>query len=102
MLVRIVRMTFKADKVDDFLKVFEESKHKIRAFDGCRHLELHRDYHKKNVFSTYSHWIDDAALDGYRHSDLFKGVWAQTKALFDEKPIAFSNQKIDEVTGSNV
>lgn len=97
MLIRIVRMTFQDDKVEDFLKVFEASKNKIRAFEGCKHLELHRDYSKPNVFSTYSHWEDDKALDGYRHSKLFKGVWAQTKPLFSAKPIAFSNKLLQQL-----
>lgn len=93
MLIRVVRMTFQDDKVNDFLKVFEESKEKIRSFDGCQHLELHKDYHAPNIYSTYSIWENDQALDNYRHSNLFKGVWAQTKVLFKEKPVAFSNRR---------
>lgn len=93
MLIRIVRMTFQEDNVDDFLKVFEASKEKIKGFEGCEHLELHKDYHAPNIFSTYSIWVNDAALDNYRHSELFKGVWKQTKPLFKEKPVAFSNRR---------
>lgn len=97
MLIRIVRMTFQEDKVEDFLNVFNESKHKIAGFEGCHHLELHKDYHKSNIFSTYSIWEDDQALDGYRHSELFKSVWAKTKVLFADKPVAFSNTVVDRV-----
>jgi len=97
MLIRIVRMTFQEDKVEDFLKVFNESKHKIAGFEGCEHLELHKDYHKPNIFSTYSFWKNDKALDNYRHSDLFKSVWAKTKVLFADKPVAFSNTVVDRV-----
>jgi len=86
-------MTFQEDKVDEFLETFEESKHKIRGFEGCQHLELLRDYHLPNVFLTYSYWQDDQALDNYRHSELFKNVWAKTKPLFADKPVAFSSQK---------
>lgn len=92
MLIRIVRMTFKPEEVDTFLRVFKKSKKKIRNFKGCNHLELHQDYHQKNVFSTYSHWKDDTALDNYRHSELFKVVWANTKVLFADKPMAFSQK----------
>ncbi|HAA16231.1 MAG TPA: antibiotic biosynthesis monooxygenase [Cytophagales bacterium] len=92
MLIRVVRMTFQEDKVEDFLALFEATKERIRHFEGCHHLELLQDYHQPNIFSTYSHWIDDAALDAYRHSDLFKEVWANTKALFSDKPIAFSSR----------
>lgn len=97
MLIRIVRMTFEEDKVEDFLKVFDESKEKIRHFPGCSHLELLKDYNNDNVFSTYSYWQDDEALNNYRYSELFKEVWSQTKILFKEKPVAFSSKKYIEV-----
>lgn len=93
MLIRIVRMTFKSENVSDFLVIFESSKNKIRSFDGCRHLELWKDYHAENSFTTYSIWDDEDTLNNYRNSELFKNVWQQTKALFKEKPIAFSNKK---------
>lgn len=93
MLVRIVRMTFKRDKVEEFISVFEDTKQNIRGFEGCLHLELLQDYEESNVFMTYSHWVDEDALEGYRHSKVFKNVWAQTKPLFSDKPVAFSSKK---------
>lgn len=99
MLIRIVRMTFYEDKVDDFLKIFEESKHKIRAFPGCNHLELHRDYNANHIFSTYSYWDSEEAINNYRNSDLFKSVWSRTKVLFAEKTMAFSHKLVDEPIG---
>ena len=42
-------MTFKEEEVDNFLKVFNSSKQKIRNFPGCKYLELHRDYEKDNI-----------------------------------------------------
>ncbi|MCB0497832.1 MAG: antibiotic biosynthesis monooxygenase [Cyclobacteriaceae bacterium] len=90
MLIRIVRMTFDPAKVDDFLAIFNESKHKIRQMEGCSHLELMQDYNLPNSFSTYSIWQDETALNNYRDSEVFKDVWARTKALFSAKPIAFS------------
>ena len=90
-------MTFRANEVDNFLSVFHDSKEKIRRFKGCKHLELHQDYNLDNVFSTYSIWESQEALEGYRTSGLFKSVWAKTKPLFKEKPIAFSNKSILEV-----
>ncbi|UII24376.1 antibiotic biosynthesis monooxygenase [Fulvivirga ligni] len=97
MLIRIVRMTFKPESVETFLEVFNSSKNKIRSFPGCKHLELQRDYHNPNVYATYSHWEDDQALENYRHSELFKGVWAQTKIHFDDKPIAFSHKVVEKL-----
>lgn len=99
MLIRIVRMTFKKEETDNFLQVFNESKHKIRSFPGCQHLELHQDYNKDHVFVTYSIWEDEEALNAYRHSALFEGVWAKTKALFADKPVAFSHKKVMVVDG---
>ncbi|MEZ4905497.1 MAG: antibiotic biosynthesis monooxygenase family protein [Spirosomataceae bacterium] len=97
MLIRIVRMTFYSDKVTDFLEVFEQSKQKIRAMPGCHHLELLRDIDLPHVLMTYSFWENKEALDDYRNSDLFKSTWAKTKALFADKPLAYSVEKVEEV-----
>lgn len=95
MLIRIVRMTFKEDEVDSFVRLFKENKAKIRSFPGCQHLELHKDYHEDHIFITYSHWDDETVLDTYRHSELFKNVWSATKPLFADKPIAYSQVRCE-------
>ena len=86
MLVRIVKMSFKEDKIDTFLSNFESKKECIRNFKGCHFLELYRDKLNTNIFFTYSYWETEADLNNYRQSDLFKGVWAETKVLFNDKP----------------
>ncbi len=96
-LIRVVRMTFRTEEVPAFLKNFEAHKILIRNFPGCRHLELWQDENQKNIFVTYSHWESEAALNQYRDSELFKSVWAYTKALFSEKPQAWSTKKLQEV-----
>ena len=90
MLIRIVKMNFQAEKTAEFLEMFDQIKDKIRNFEGCEHLELMQDYDDENSFSTYSKWHDAAALNAYRNSELFDGVWTRTKAMFSDKPIAFS------------
>jgi quinol monooxygenase YgiN len=90
MLIRIVKMSFKPSESQNFLDMFQEIKDKIRAFDGCEYLELMQDNDDAHSFSTYSKWRDDKALLAYRNSDLFDGVWAKNKAMFEKKPIAFS------------
>jgi quinol monooxygenase YgiN len=90
-------MTFEERNVKEFLEIFEESKQSIKGFEGCLHLELLQDYHLPNVFLTYSHWENDGALDNYRHSDLFEKVWAKTKPLFSDKPVAFSSQRLQTI-----
>ncbi|MDI1321782.1 MAG: antibiotic biosynthesis monooxygenase [Algoriphagus sp.] len=97
MLIRIVRMTFRPEEVPAFLENFEANKSYIRNFPGCQHLELWQDTTQKNIFTTYSHWETEEALDQYRDSELFKSVWSFTKALFSEKPKAVSSKKLQEV-----
>ena len=97
MLIRIVRMTFQEEKIEAFLQLFDETKERIRHFEGCHHLELLKDYRAKNIFTTYSKWQDEEALNQYRNSELFAGVWARTKAMFAEKPVAFSLKEYIEV-----
>ncbi|MCD2259416.1 putative quinol monooxygenase [Psychroserpens luteolus] len=97
MFVRIVKMSFDASKIEEFLSNFEDNKHHIRAFDGCEFLELYRDKHNTNVFFTYSYWQTEADLENYRQSNLFKGVWAKTKPLFNAKPEAWSVDKLESL-----
>ncbi|MFP5436854.1 MAG: putative quinol monooxygenase [Bacteroidia bacterium] len=94
MFVRIVKMTFREDKVSDFLQNFNSVKEDIRNVNGCRLLELYRDKDKPEVFFTYSYWEREQHLEDYRQSDLFKGVWAITKPLFAEKAEAWSVDKL--------
>lgn len=89
-LVRIVRMTFHPDAVDDFIAHFDEVSPHIRAFAGCRHLELWRDDRYPNVCTTYSQWDSTDALNAYRKSDLFADAWRTAKSLFAARPVAQS------------
>ena len=63
MIIRVVRMTFDENKEEDFLTIFNESKDKIRDFDGCIHLELLKDVHAACVYTTYSHWQSEEKLN---------------------------------------
>ncbi len=90
MIIRIVKMVFRPDEVSTFLSLFEERKQLIRSFQGCNHLELWQDEKEKNTFFTYSIWDSEAHLNHYRFSELFKDTWALTKALFSDKPQAWS------------
>ncbi|MCQ0112220.1 hypothetical protein SAMN04487906_1964 [Zhouia amylolytica] len=94
MLVRIVKMHFEEDKINEFLSFFDKNKELIRNFEGCRFLELYQDLDQANVFFTYSYWDQESDLENYRNSSLFKGVWATTKKWFNAKPAAWSVHKI--------
>ncbi len=87
-------MSFEPSKIVKFLANFETNKSKIRNFEGCNFLELYRDKNNTNIFFTYSYWNSEEDLNNYRHSDLFKSVWANTKPLFNNKPEAWSVDKI--------
>ena len=95
MIIRIVKMTFEPQKVNDFLVIFNESKQLIRNMKGCSHLELLNDINSTNIYFTYSYWNSETDLDNYRNSELFTNVWSKTKALFSAKAEAWSvEQKV--------
>lgn len=87
-------MGFQPENIDTFLNDFEVVKSKVRGFKGCLFLELYRDKNNTNQFFTYSYWENEAALEAYRNSELFKGVWENTKQYFNQKPEAWSVDKL--------
>lgn len=87
-------MSFHDENINAFLKNFHENKEKIRAVNGCYLLELLRDKDNPNIFFTYSYWKEQEDLENYRQSNLFKSVWSKTKILFNEKPQAWSVDKV--------
>lgn len=90
MIVRVVQMTFREDSVEEFLRLFEARKQRIRHFEGCHHLELWQDANKPQVLFTYSHWRSEAYLNHYRYSAFFKETWGLTKSLFAAPAQAWS------------
>ena len=95
MIIRIVKMQFQPERVQDFLDNFQKNKESIRNFKGCKHLELLQETGKDNVYFTYSWWEAEESLENYRHSQLFREVWSYTKSLFADKPEAWSlHQKV--------
>ena len=97
MFVRIVKMNFKESNIDLFLENFNMNKVKIRNTKGCNLLELYRDKNDSNTFFTYSYWESEADLEAYRNSELFKVVWGKAKALFNNKPEAWSVDKVESL-----
>lgn len=93
MIVRLVKMTFRAEEVSRFQELFEGWRHKIIASPGCKHLQLLHDAHDPRVFFTYSVWDDLAHLEAYRKSEVFDSVWPVVKALFAEKAVAWTVER---------
>ena len=94
MFVRIVKMSFDKDMINKFLELFNTHCNAIRSFDGCQLLELYQDQHQEHVFFTYSYWNSEGDLENYRQSELFQTVWSETKKLFNDKPLAWSVNKV--------
>ncbi|MBV7529461.1 putative quinol monooxygenase [Chitinophaga sp. sic0106] len=90
MINRLVKMEFLPDQVHSFRELFARQQQQIRNFPGCLHLELWEHPASGNTFFTFSKWESEEALESYRHSDLFRHTWAQTKVLFAAKPAAWS------------
>ena len=87
-------MSFKEDKVQEFIEDFKNSKEQIMAFDGCELLDLLEVKGPGNIYMTYSYWKDEESLDAYRQSDLFKSVWIPTKEKFDAKAEAWTMERV--------
>ena len=87
-------MSFQPEKVEEFLNNFHEKKEYIRASPGCSFLELYQDKTNPNIFFTYSYWETEQDLENYRNSALFQNAWAKTKVLFNDKPFAWSVNKV--------
>ena len=90
MMTRIVKMEFKKEEIGSFKRLFSNNKEKIRAQPGCLGLKLLEEQSGSGTFFTYSLWESEDHLNAYRHSDLFKEVWKNTKALFADKAMAWS------------
>lgn len=94
MLIRIVKMSFHEENIPAFLENFEIMKENIRNSPGNRFLELYQDKNNPCIFFTYSYWETENDLENYRKSALFDEVWTFTKKLFNDKPEAWSVNKL--------
>lgn len=94
MFVRIVKLSFHQENIPAFLENFESIKDRIRSAPGNKLLELYQDKNNKGIFFTYSYWETEADLENYRNSAFFDEVWTFTKKLFNDKPEAWSVDKV--------
>ncbi len=90
-------MTFEPELLGDFLAFFEPFATKIRNFPGCTYLQILQDKDSPNVIFSYSHWCDEADLDNYRNSDLFKSIWPKTKSMFLAKAEAWTTTLLKDL-----
>ncbi|HRE73091.1 MAG TPA: antibiotic biosynthesis monooxygenase [Flavobacteriales bacterium] len=90
MFVRIVKLSFREDKIEDFERLFEKNKIAIRNQPGCKGLRLLHDKTNPCIFFTYSDWEKEEDLENYRQSELFSQVWGTVKPWFTNKAEAWS------------
>lgn len=90
MILRLVKMEFKPDETANFLAYFDTIRDKIASMPGILGLKLYQDESNPNIVFTHSTWLNASNLDAYKNSELFGEVWPKTKALFAEKPMAWS------------
>lgn len=84
-------MTIAPESLETFLDIFREAEPRIRASDGCLHLELWQDLRYPSVVTTYSRWQSEAHLEAYRQSPFFRETWEKTRQLFAAPPFAASH-----------
>lgn len=90
MLVRVVKMHFSVNFIEDFKVIFNTAKSKIASFEGCNNVKLLQHETIPEIFFTISNWENAQALENYRNSDLFKNTWAKVKPNFINKAEAWS------------
>lgn len=95
MIIRIVKMTFKEDGINEFKKIYFESVPLIKLRTGCQNVKLLQDKFNPAIMSTLSYWDSIEALEAYRNSELFKTTWAKTKVLFTDRAEAWSFEEVE-------
>ena len=87
-------MSFHKENIPAFMENFELMKNHIRNAPGNRFLELYQDKKNPCILFTYSYWETESDLENYKNSALFDEVWTFTKKLFNDKPEAWSVDKL--------
>lgn len=89
-MIRIVKLTFKPDNLQDFLDFIEPYCSKINSVKGCHGVQFLSDISNPHIFFTYSKWETELDLENYRQSELFQHVWTTVKQWFGDRPQAWS------------
>ena len=90
MIVRVVKMQFNINFIEEFKSTFNTVKPLIASFDGCSEVKLLQHETEPTIFFTISKWQNAEALENYRKSDLFIETWAKVKPNFASKAEAWS------------
>lgn len=90
MLVRVVKMHFSSNFIEEFKLLFNATKPKIAGFEGCNGVTLLQHETDQQLFFTISKWESAEHLERYRQSELFTNTWAKVKPNFLSKAEAWS------------
>lgn len=90
MITRIVKLTFQEDRIADFLAFFDTINTRVSTFENCYGMRLMQEKSNPHVVFTYSLWQSEDALNVYRDSELFQGVWSTIKPWFGAKAEAWT------------
>jgi len=89
-ILRIVKMEFRIDQLDDFDGLFVSNEAAIAGMPGCRGVKLLKGANNPSIRTTLSWWDSEQDLERYRQSEVFGNVWPKTKSMFAASPIAWS------------
>lgn len=90
MIVRIVKLNFKQAFLPQAQEILEVHGPKVRAREGCTHLQILQDKHDPRTYFTISHWTSEEALNAYRNSEVFREFWPSIKVGFETPAQAWS------------
>lgn len=92
MITRIVKLTFKEDKIADFIAFFDTINTRVSRFENCYGMRLMQEKGNPHVVFTYSAWESEEALNNYRDSEMFGIVWSTIKPWFGARAEAWTVQ----------
>jgi heme-degrading monooxygenase HmoA len=90
MITRIVKLSIADEFIEEFRSTFKNNRERISSFPGCEEVRLVFDVNQPNIHFTISIWHSTVAIENYRKSEIFQGIWSTVKPWFDDKPEAWS------------
>tara|TARA_B100000809_G_C14633582_1_gene349513 strand:- start:111 stop:398 length:288 start_codon:yes stop_codon:yes gene_type:complete len=93
-ITRIVKMTFKAEHINDFNVYYNSIKQKVADQPGCNGVKLLKEIGDTGVFFTYSNWDSVDDLNNYRNTEAFGEIWPTVKDWFAVKAEAWSSDEM--------
>ena len=94
MIVRLVRLKFKPEHIEEFLAFYEQSRETIRHQQGCLTLSMLRETNDEAAFCTWSTWRSGRDLQQYRRSEFFRDFWPRVRAMLREPAEAVSYEHL--------